>query len=53
MAKAWCLTKSGGRMLIGVPTGPDEVMPVALLRWVLSLGLKPVEKNTLLYDILV
>jgi hypothetical protein len=25
MAKAWCLTKSGGRMLIGLPTGPDEV----------------------------
>ena len=25
MSKAWCLTKTGGRMLIGVPTGPDQV----------------------------
>jgi hypothetical protein len=28
MAKAWCLTKSGGRMMVGVPTGPDQVSPV-------------------------
>ena len=26
MSKAWCLTKPGGRMLIGVPTGPDLVI---------------------------
>lgn len=26
MARAWCLTKPGGHALIGVPTGPDEVI---------------------------
>ena len=26
MAKAWCLTRTGGRMLIGVPTGLDAVI---------------------------
>jgi hypothetical protein len=25
MARAWCLTKPGGRALIGVPSGPDLI----------------------------
>ena len=26
MARAWCLTKPGGHAIIGVPTGPDEIL---------------------------
>eukprot|EP00095_Tigriopus_kingsejongensis_P005113 maker-scaffold161_size295871-snap-gene-1.34 protein:Tk05113 transcript:maker-scaffold161_size295871-snap-gene-1.34-mRNA-1 annotation:"hypothetical protein GUITHDRAFT_82324" len=26
MARTWCVTKEGGRALIGVPTGPDQVL---------------------------
>ena len=26
MARAWCLTKPGGHAVIGVPTGPDEII---------------------------
>ena len=33
MARSWCITKPGGKMFIGVPTGPDEV------NWLSSLTL--------------
>lgn len=26
MAKAWCITKTGGKALVGVPTGKDVVI---------------------------
>ncbi|XP_059080225.1 uncharacterized protein LOC131878306 isoform X2 [Tigriopus californicus] len=26
MARTWCVTKKGGRALVGVPTGPDQVL---------------------------
>jgi hypothetical protein len=26
MARAWCITKPGGKALIGVPAGPDRIV---------------------------
>jgi hypothetical protein len=26
MARAWCVTKPGGKAVVGVPTGPDQIV---------------------------
>ena len=47
MAKAWCLTKTGGRLLIGVPTGPDTVRnyPTTGVNFMNDLMLKKMPKT--------